>query len=114
MGRCVPRIEHLVLFNEEVFELTKSTATIDIFRVYLGPNRVGRYLTGENLKVAWAKFSTLRLAALPNSVKSTLAHEWKPLELKTQTSISPVSSSFAMARCLLHSFQIREITEIYD
>jgi len=45
---------------------------------------------GENLKVVWAEFSTLSLAAFVKSVIARHRQEWLHLELKTQPRLCPV------------------------
>jgi hypothetical protein len=40
-----------------------------LFETMIGIERGVKYLTGDNLKVVWAKFSMLSYAVLPNSSK---------------------------------------------
>jgi hypothetical protein len=53
-------------------------------------------LTGENLKVIWAKFSSLILAVLVSSVIAWYRQARPHLELKTWPRFCPVSLSFSV------------------
>ncbi len=54
-------------------------------------------LTGENLKVVWAEFSTLSLVVFIMNVISLSRHVRPHLELKTRPRFRPVSLSLSMA-----------------
>ncbi len=57
-----------------------------------------RYLTGDNLKVVWAKFSTLSKVILLYCALSAW-HDMQPLlELKIWPRVCPVGSSLSMDR----------------
>ncbi len=58
--------------------------------------RGAQKLTGENLKVVWAKFSTLSLAVLQNVYNSLPIQTWPSLDLKTRPRFCPVSLSLSM------------------
>ncbi len=67
--------------------------------------RGARYLMGENLKVVWAKFSTISQVVLLYCAVSAW-HDMQPLpRLKTRTRVCPVSKSlsiilsFSLSRC---------------
>ncbi len=53
-------------------------------------------LSGENLKVVWAKFSTLSYAVLQNVYNSWPIQTRLSLDLKTRPRFCPVSSSLSI------------------
>jgi hypothetical protein len=60
--------------------------------------RGAQKLTGENLKVVWAEFSTLSQAVLQNVYNSRPVQTRPSLDLKTRPTICPVSLSLSMPR----------------
>ncbi len=62
-------------------------------------HRGAEYLTGENLKVVWAKFSTLFYIILLYCAVSACRDMQPLLELKTQPRVHPVSLSVSMIAC---------------
>jgi hypothetical protein len=73
-------------------------------RTFAGEDEKGtrgtRKLTGENLKLVWAEFSTLSQAVLMMCLLLIYADACLHLKLKTQPRFSPVSLSLSMEKCL--------------
>ncbi len=81
--------------NGRALLVTAVTKMFSKFNIDQGAQK----LTGENLKVAWAEFSTLSMPVFAMSVIARHGQARPHLELKTQVRFCPVGSRLFMHRC---------------
>jgi hypothetical protein len=73
-----------------------------------------RKLTGENLKVIWAEFSTLTLIVSQNVYNLWPIQTPPSLDLKTRTRLCPVSLSLSMDKLKLTGRNMAKFSTLYE